>query len=189
LTFNTIDEFVAALSTKYIPNDSPNKIAETKKQQVLSKCFAKIMSNDTDQSNDNTINLRKLFDDKQYEAIIDTLGLVNSDETTKGQTLFSVAMIVTELSSSKMFGTHRNSPEILRKYALWLMIKAYEADPEVFDVVEEGIKKNKMAEWKDRLLGLNGRFSYTGILSSIMIQHAKAHFPDLIGTMLPPAWS
>ncbi|EGY28061.1 hypothetical protein Rin_00020180 [Candidatus Regiella insecticola 5.15] len=187
--FQYHDEFFAALSTKYIPNDSPSKIAETKKQQVLSKCFAKIMSSDIDESNDNIINLSNLFDDKHYKAVIDTLGLVNADNTTKGQTLFSMATIIIKLSSDYMFGTNKNSPETLRKYGLWLMIKAYEADPKVFDVVEEGTNKNKMTEWKDRLLGLNGQFSCTGILSSIMIQHAKAHFSNVIGSILPPAWS
>ncbi|WP_156168514.1 hypothetical protein [Yersinia pekkanenii] len=38
------------------------------------------------------------------------------------------------------------------------------------------------------LLGLEGAFSYSTVLSNMMTSHIRKQFPDTLATIMPPAW-
>ena len=98
--------------------------------------------------------------------------------------LFCLAAVMAKLSSSSYFGTEYESPTALRTYAAGLLKKAYELDPLV---CSEQMYRDSI----DKLLGLNGAFTCTAILSTTMMTHAQdqTDFKQILLRIKPIAWS
>lgn len=113
--------------------------------------------------------------------MLQAYNLSTADKTTQAQTLLSLAAVFSKYSSSAIFGTETESPNVLRSFAFALMAQAYQLAPQIF------ASKEQYKDWGDRLLGYNNAFSCTAVLSTIMIEHLKAHFPSTLAGIMPPA--
>lgn len=132
---------------------------------------------------------------EHYEAIIKAYGLNAADDVVKAKVLLSLAALFAKYSSSAIFGTEENSPEMLRRYAYALMEKAYALDAGIFKGDDgndqDGNVKyvDHFVDWKNRLLGLNDAFSCTAVLTNIIVGHIRERFPDVLADIIPPAWN
>lgn len=149
---------------------------------------------------DSQVKLATIFDNKfkQYtengvtgyrlstdytQQLLQVYNLSTADKTTQAETLLSLAAVFRKYSSRAMFGTETDSPNALRYFAFALMEQAHQLAPQIFKDEEQ------YKDWGDRLLGYNDAFSCTAVLSTIMIEHIKAHFPSTLAGIMPPAWS
>ncbi|XBS71821.1 hypothetical protein ABK905_06390 [Acerihabitans sp. KWT182] len=120
-----------------------------------------------------------------YDEIIKAYDLASASDSDKAKMLLCLAALFTNYSSTAIFGTEYESPEMLRFYAYALMEKAHKLDKRVF---EDG-KENAFADWRNRLLGLANAHSCSGVLSILMNGHIRKHFPAVMAAIMPPAWS
>lgn len=167
------DRFNSALSGEPVPNEL--KLVGTEDQLKLNDIFEKVLTRPNDSAKETMLKA------EHYEEILSVFKLDPTDEKIKSQTLLSLAAVFSKYSSSYVFGTENESPQVLRDYAYALMSKANELDPEVTE--------GNFDDWKDRLLGLNNAFTCTAVLSSIMIEHAKNNFNKVISEIIPPVWA
>lgn len=93
-----------------------------------------------------------------------------------------MAAVFSKYSSSAIFGTETESPNTLRYFAFALMEQAHQLSPQTFE------DEAQYKDWTDRLLGNNSAFSCTALLSTIMVEHIKHHFPVILAGIMPPAW-
>jgi hypothetical protein len=93
----------------------------------------------------------------------------------------ALSTVFTRYSSSTIFGTESDSPQMLRYYAYALMEKAHNLDHTL-------IGQDKFNDWKDRLLGTGNAFTCTALLSDMMIAHAKEHCNGTLKKIQPSAW-
>ncbi|WGL97164.1 pentapeptide repeat-containing protein [Arsenophonus sp. aPb] len=138
------------------------------------------------------------------QQLLQAYHLSNADKLTQAQILLSLAAVFSKYSSSAIFGTETESPNALRYFAFALMEKAHQLSPPIFR--SEKQYKDWMAQvhqlvpltfsseeqykdWCDRLLGYNNVFSCTAVLSTMMVEHIKNHFPILLSSIMPPAWN
>ncbi|EDG1413596.1 hypothetical protein B6B27_22195 [Salmonella enterica subsp. enterica serovar Muenchen] len=167
------DRFNSVLSGQPVPDEL--KLIETEDQLKLNNIFEKVLTRPNDSAKETMLK------SDHYEEILSVFNLDSTDEKIKSQTLLSLATVFSKYSSSSVFGTENESPQVLRDYAYALMSKANELNPEVTG--------GNFNDWKDRLLGLNNAFTCTAVLSSIMIEHAKDNFNEVISQIIPPVWA
>lgn len=167
------DRFNSALSNRSVSDEL--KLVAAKDQLKLGKIFEKVLTRVNDSAKETMLKA------EHYEKILSVFHLDSVDEKIKAQNLLSLAAIFSKYSSSVVFGTEQESPQILRDYAYALMSKAHELDPEV--------TRGHFDDWKNRLLGLNNAFTCTAVLSTAMIKHSKDHFNDVISKIIPPVWA
>ncbi len=86
---------------------------------------------------------------------------------------FSLGAFYVHASSSQIFGEELDSPQILRFYASALLREAYSLAPHFFGDHQESAAQ-VYDEWQDQLLGRNGGFTCTAVLSEKMINHIDA---------------
>jgi len=121
------------------------------------------------------------LNDLHYEELVSAYGLTSASAADKGKTLLCLAALFTKYSSVAIFGTETESPEALRHYAYALMAKAHSLD-------ESLLKRATFTDWTNRLLGLNGAFSCTAVLSYDIVGHIRSRFPATLAGIMPPAW-
>src|SRR5471032_742501 len=121
------------------------------------------------------------LNDLHYEELVSAYGLTSASAADKGNTLLCLAALFTKYSSVAIFGTETESPEALRHYAYALMAKAHSLD-------ESLLKRATFTDWTNRLLGLNGAFSCTAVLSYDIVGHIRSRFPATLAGIMPPAW-
>ncbi|QUG75160.1 hypothetical protein GKQ23_09225 [Erwinia sp. E602] len=167
------DRFKSVLSGETVPAEL--KLVRTDDQLKLNDIFAKILTRPNDSAKETMLIT------EHYEKLISAFDLDSKNNTVKSQTLLSLAAMFSRYSSSSVFGTESESPQVLRDYAYALMSKANELNPEVTG--------GNFNDWKNRLLGLNDAFTCTAILASIMTEHAKASFNEVISKIIPPVWA
>jgi len=164
------EAFVAATGKR----TSETKLVDTDSQLGLSDIFTPRLRFPAEDG-------RCCLSDAHYDEIIRAYGLGDAGDQDKSRTLLCLAAVFTRYSSSAIFGTEHDSPQLLRNYAYALMDKAHSLDasllaPEVFK------------DWESRLLGLNGAFTCSAVLSGAMTEHIKSRFPDMLADIMPPAW-
>ncbi|WP_336192703.1 pentapeptide repeat-containing protein [Hafnia paralvei] len=167
------DRFNSVLSGQPVPDEL--KLIGTEDQLKLNNIFEKVLTRPNDSAKETMLK------SDHYEEILSVFNLDSTDEKITSQTLLSLATVFSKYSSSSVFGTENESPQVLRDYAYALMSKANELNPEVTG--------GNFNDWKDRLLGLNNAFTCTAVLSSIMIEHAKDNFNEVISQIIPPVWA
>lgn len=121
--------------------------------------------------------------DQYKQQLLAVYQLTAADTNTQAGTLLSLAAVFSKYSSSAIFGTETESPNTLRYFAFALMEQAHQLLPQTFE------DEAQYKDWSDRLLGNNNAFSCTAVLSTIMVEHIKAHFPVILAGIMPPAWS
>lgn len=167
------DRFNSVLSGEPVPDEL--KLIGTEDQLKLNNIFEKVLTRPNDSAKETMLKA------EHYDKIISVFNIDQKDEKIKSQTLLSLATVFSKYSSSSVFGTEHESPQVLRDYAYALMSKANELNPE--------ITGGNFNDWKDRLLGLNNAFTCTAVLSSTMIEHAKNNFNEVISQIIPPVWA
>lgn len=166
------EKFYAVLSGN--PLSENECLTSTDDQFRLNAIFCKVLTPLGDSVKETTLLA------EHYREIIDVFQLRQAENTTKAQTLLTLAAVFCRYSSSFVFGTVKESPQVLRQYAYALMHKAHELSPPV--------THGQFEDWKARLLGLHGAFSCTGVLSAAMIEHVRTWYPDVASAIVPPAW-
>ncbi|WP_413742479.1 pentapeptide repeat-containing protein [Sodalis sp. RH15] len=165
--------FISATRSK----TSKVKLVSPESQEELRKVFRPKLTYSTD-SGDYSLT------SGHYDEIIMAYGLSSAGNDVQAKTLLSLAAVFTKYSSSAIFGTEHESPEMLRRYACALMEKANALDEKVF----MNGRGNAFTNWKNRLLGLEGAQSCSAMVSFLMVGHIRENFPDVLGGILPPAW-
>jgi uncharacterized protein YjbI with pentapeptide repeats len=158
----------------------PDKYVLTGKadQDTLKKIFRPLLSKELSLPINDQVNAEaRSISGEHGKAIITALSLSNATDAEKARGLFSLAAVVTKLSSAYFFGSEDNSPEAIREYAAGLMIKAHQLDPSVYGTSDR-IQRTNFTDWMKRLLGgknENGSdaFSCTAVLAGLMFDHAN----------------
>ncbi len=156
------------------PVSQENKLIEIKDQLRLQEIFQDIIAPENDNPKETILKTAHI------EALLNVFQLESASDKVKAQTFVSLAALFAKYSSSAIFGTEEQSPQVLRDYSYALMNKANELDSEVLG--------NKFGLWKNHLLGLNDAFTCTAVLSTEMIYHAHENFDDVISALSPPIW-
>ncbi|CFQ84043.1 pentapeptide repeat-containing protein [Yersinia frederiksenii] len=162
--------FVSATEAKH----SKTKLVSPEKENELRSIFEPKLTYSADLG-------RYSLKQAHYNEIINAYRLTSATPSNKAKTLLCLAALFTKYSSSAFFGTETDSPQRLRNYAYALMEKGHNLDANI-------VKKEHFALWTDKLLGLNNTFSCSAILSSDMVNHIRARFPDVLSGIMPPAW-
>ncbi|HBN1934134.1 TPA: type III secretion system effector HECT-type E3 ubiquitin transferase [Escherichia coli] len=100
----------------------------------------------------------------------------------KAEVLFCLGAVFCKYSSSDIFGTEHESPEVLRCYANGLLEEAYKLAPEIFN------EREFYDDVRARLQGRNNAFSCTAILADMLTSHAKGYFIEIFEQYYPLAW-
>ena len=118
-----------------------------------------------------------------YQHILSAYNLTDASPQEQAKTLFCLSAAFARYSSSAIFGTENDSPSVLRGYAEALMQKAWELSPEIFP------SREQFTDWSNRFHGLRNAFTCTSVVAGDMQRHARAHFPDVLSSILPLAWA
>src|SRR5471030_1478517 len=162
--------FVCAAGAKY----SATKLVSATHQKTLKGIFAPKLTYSPGAG-------RYGLNDAHYEELLGAYGLASASDGEKGKTLLCLAALFTKYSSSAVFGTETESPEVLRQYAYALMAKAHSLDGSLVNAAT-------FANWTNRLLGLNKAFTCSAVLSNLMVEHIRSRFPAVLSGIMPPAW-
>ncbi|WP_213993687.1 pentapeptide repeat-containing protein [Sodalis sp. dw_96] len=154
---------------------SKQKLVSAEDQRRLREIFSPKLMYSTDSGDYSLTN-------EHYQEILKVYDLSASNNSDKAKLLLSLAAVFTKYSSTAIFGEEQESPEMLRRYAYALMEKANSLDAEVFE------DEDMFADWKNRLLGLHNAFSCSAVLFNIMVEHIRSRFPDVLASIMPPAW-
>ncbi|OON41995.1 hypothetical protein BTJ39_02230 [Izhakiella australiensis] len=164
------EAFVAATGKRTLTT----KLVDTDSQRSLSDIFTPKLRFPAEDG-------RCCLNDAHYDEVIRVYGLGDAGDKDKSRTLLCLAAVFTRYSSSAIFGTEHDSPQLLRNYAYALMNKAYTLDA---SLLAPGVFK----DWERRLLGLNGAFTCSAVLSGAMTEHINSKFPEMLADIMPPAW-
>src|SRR5476651_1738421 len=163
--------FVCAAGAKY----SATKLVDDDAQIRLGEIFHPKLVSSPLQPRGNGL------EEAHYGELIHAYNLTQASSTDKAKTLLCLAALFTKYSSSAVFGTEHESPQLLRHYAYALMEKAHGLDESLVD-------KGTLANWTNRLLGLKGAFTCSAVLSNLMVEHIRSRFPEVLSGIMPPAW-
>src|SRR5476649_2461205 len=163
--------FVCATDAKY----SATKLVDDDAQIRLGEIFHPKLVSSLLQPRGNGL------EEAHYGELIHAYNLTQASSTDKAKTLLCLAALFTKYSSSAVFGTEHESPQLLRHYAYALMEKAHGLDESLVD-------KGTLANWTNRLLGLNKAFTCSAVLSNLMVEHIRSRFPEVLSGIMPPAW-
>ncbi|HFP0607021.1 TPA: E3 ubiquitin--protein ligase, partial [Escherichia coli] len=119
---------------------------------------------------------------EHLKTITEKTNIGSLSDTEKAEILFCLGAVFCKYSSSDIFGTEHESPEILRRYANGLLEEAYKLASEIFN------KREFYDDIRDRLQGRNNAFSCTAVLADILTSHAKGNFTDIFEQYYPLAW-
>lgn len=150
------------------------KLVNVENQQKLADIFNKFLVF----SNDN-IKYTSLKEE-HYQALCQGFDIESLNNEEKSKYLLSLATLFVKYSSSVVFGTESDSPQILRMYAYALLKKANELNVDLMN--------DYFNDWESRLLGENNAFPCTDILFSIMSSYVKENFNNIYNVIMPPHW-
>ncbi|MCE7718855.1 type III secretion system effector HECT-type E3 ubiquitin transferase [Escherichia albertii] len=119
---------------------------------------------------------------EHFKAIMDENNIGSHSNTEQAKILFCLGAVFCNYSSSEMFGTEHDSPEILRRYANGLLEASYKLAPEIFN------DRAFYDDIRNRLQGRNNAYSCTSNLADILTRHAKRHFIEIFEQYYPLAW-
>ena len=111
-----------------------------------------------------------------YEKLLDALAVTQHTDSEKAQSLISLALFFTHLSSSNRFGNEQDSPLVLRYYASALLARAQALDASVFVASRLTSGEDRYKRWQNKLLGEAGEFSCTAVLYTEMKNYAQCNF-------------
>lgn len=120
------------------------------------------------------------LDDKHCRKLLDTIGWCNETAEEQAQALLSLSTFFVKSAGDKVFGSGKESPQALRRYAWALMSKAWSLDNNTF--------KDGMSYWEDVIIAAEDNPHNTDILANLMIEHNKQYFPEVFAEIMPPAW-
>ena len=143
-------------------------------QENLAETFRPFLNVSDDNIKKTSLNI------EHYQKLCEVFDITLANNELKSQYLLSLSALIVKYSSSSVFGTASDSPEILRKYAYALMNKANELNPKLMG--------EHFDEWSDKLLGLNNRFECTDTLFSKMNDYGKKHFQNIFYKIIPLHW-
>lgn len=129
-----------------------------------------------------------LLQDRHIGQIVNCYELQEVSDSEKAETFFCLGAVFCRYSSSAVFGTEWESPQILRSYASGLLEEAYRQHPVLF-AAEDFTPEERMNDIRGRLRGgPGGAFTCTAVLSDILVLHAEKNFPQRLSTLYPMAW-
>src|SRR5471032_1824759 len=163
--------FVSAAGAKY----SATKLVDDDAQIRLGEIFHPKLVSSPLQPRGNGL------EEAHYGELIHAYNLTQASSADKAKTLLCLAALFTKYSSSAVFGTEHESPQLLRQYAYALMAKAHSLDGSLVNAAT-------FANWTNRLLGLNKAFTCSAVLSNLMVEHIRSRFPAVLSGIMPPAW-
>ena len=140
--------------------------------------------------------------DQHFEAMIKRFDtLLEDPDPQKAQRkqatfLFSLSIIFVRYNSDYFFGKELNSPDALRQYAVALLNTARALDPNLFKAIdqEDQSTANTFDDYMQRLAGINDGYTCTQVLSTKMLDDAKAQakkdpvFQQVFSVAYPNAW-
>ena len=163
---------------------SQTKLTTPTHKLTLHKIFGRLLANSSGDAW-SLQSLPKLTDD-HVRQILEIYRTPGSPRNTlnDARILFCLSAVFARLSSSSYFGQEYDSPDAIRVYAAALLNKARELNPAVCS----GTTINSSLE---KMLGLNGAFTCTAVLSGEMMAHAKSEpaFKQVLMAIKPMAWS
>ncbi|MBG2875632.1 pentapeptide repeat-containing protein [Proteus alimentorum] len=171
-----LDNFYNQFYSAFIGNaiTSKQKLVSIENQQKLADIFKKFLIF----SNDNIKHTS--LKEEHYQEICQSLEIESLDNEEKSKYLLSLATLFVKYSSSAVFGTEYESPQILRMYAYALLSKANELNADLMD--------DYFNDWENRLLGQDNAFTCTDILFLIMSSYVKKKFNNIYNVIMPPHW-
>lgn len=123
-----------------------------------------------------SISLKKEHLNKIYE----TFDFQDKSNAEKAQLFLCIAEFFVKYSSSHIFGIENKSPEALRRYSYALIHEAHKLDSGV-------VSDAAFTDWGNKLLGLEGAFSCTAVLSGEIKEFTKT-YGQIRDTIMPPRW-
>ncbi|EDU6438738.1 E3 ubiquitin--protein ligase, partial [Salmonella enterica] len=129
-----------------------------------------------------------LLQEGHIQQITDCYELQEVSGSEKAETFFCLGAAFCRYSSSAVFGTEWESPQILRGYASGLLEEAHRQHPALF-AAADFTPEERMGDIRGRLRGGDGgHFTCTAVLSDILVEHAEKNFPQRLATLYPMAW-
>lgn len=129
-----------------------------------------------------------LLQEGHIQQITECYELQEVSDSEKAETFFCLGAVFCRYSSSAVFGTEWESPQILRSYASGLLEEAYRQHPVLF-AAEDFTPEERMNDIRGRLRGgPGGAFTCTAVLSDILAGHAEKNFPQRLAMLYPMAW-
>lgn len=154
----------------------------------MEDCFQKLVQRTFEKSKDGQTYFRTLDPDialaKNYIISLENSFAHFKTPEEKASLYCTLAGIFAYYSSSHIFGMESQSPTALREFAVALLNRTLTLKKEegaFFDV-------SSIQNWKEVLLGLNGRFTCTAILSSTIFSFCKENCPNIYHTLVPLSW-
>ncbi|QPB79729.1 hypothetical protein EHE21_10185 [Proteus sp. GOKU] len=171
-----LDNFYNQFYSAFIGNaiTSKQKLVSIENQQKLVDIFEKFLVF----SNDNIKHAS--LKEEHYQEICQNLDIELLNNEEKSKYLLSLATLFVKYSSSAVFGTEYESPQILRMYAYALLSKANELNADLMN--------DYFSDWENRLLGQDNAFTCTDILFSIMNSYAEKNFNKIYNAIMPIHW-
>ncbi|WP_370605260.1 pentapeptide repeat-containing protein [Citrobacter braakii] len=129
-----------------------------------------------------------LLQEGHIQQITDCYELQEVSDSDKAEIFFCLGAAFCRYSSSAVFGTEWESPQVLRSYASGLLEEAHRQHPALF-AAEDFTPEECMNDIRGRLRGGDGgHFTCTAVLSDILVEHAEKNFPQRLVTLYPVAW-
>lgn len=171
-----LDNFYNQFYSAFIGNaiTPEQKLVSIENQQKLADIFKKFLVF----SNDNIKGAS--LKEEHYQEICQNLEIELLNNEEKSKYLLSLATLFVKCSSSAVFGTDYESPQILRMYAYALLSKANELNTDLMN--------DCFSNWENRLLGKNNILTCTDILFSIMGAYMQKNFNNIYNIIMPPHW-
>lgn len=184
------EHFLAALNYKQYDKKFTNNTDQLALHKLFKNKFTDnnlVLNEPKSDKNDHaqklTVKTYQLTDDHR-QMLLKTFQYDNKDKKSQSMLLLCLAAIFAKYSSSAIFGKERESPNVLRSYALALLMTSYIIDPSF-------VPLKTLKDWDDRFQNKDRTFECTAVLSIAMIQHIqqqdKAYSP-ILASLLPPAW-
>ncbi|MFN7094232.1 MAG: pentapeptide repeat-containing protein, partial [Burkholderiales bacterium] len=176
------DSFRQAITQKYFKRN----LTSISHQNRLADIFQALISQPELISLTGTEAKKIKLNQTHFEQIIQAYQVKNSTARGQAEVLLCLAGLFARFSSSVFFGIEFDSPVPLRNYALALLNKAVELDDML---VKPSYLSDNSQDWRNMLSGANRAFSCSAVLSSTMVDYCKQQCPEVVNTILPPAWA
>ena len=179
-TIDYTPDFIKAFSAR----TSRTKLTAPDHQNTLRKIFGRFLTEPTKET--WTMQSLPTLTDAHVQEILQNYRPSTSpaNSLVDARILFCLAAVFAKLSSSSYFGEEFDSPVPIRVYAAGLLKKARELNQHV-------CSKSQYDTYMQKLLGLNGAFTCTGMLSTDMMAHAgaQADFNKILMRVRPVSWT
>ena len=175
-------DYTNAFIKAFTARSSQTKFISQEHLDTLDQIFSRFLTGPVKQN--WSMESLPAISDAHIAAVLKLFRPDTADSITSARVLFCLAAVFAKLSSSTYFGVSLDSPIAVRVYAAGLLKKACEINPAV--CIASDYK-----EFMQRMLGIGSAFSCTGVLSDMMMDHAKKQ-PDFKAVLMmikPIAWT